>query len=186
MPPIQIPNLMLVTGCDHFLTITLEPTMLRLQCREQYKKTFGKLAKLLQNYCDKYLIVIELTKDCNVHYHLLMTFHNNEEGITQMLFLNDYKRIQELGFKKLEKVSNLQNVFNYLIKEIPKTYKVINPKGKVEYKVWEYFVRGVTVSTPSILNTEKLDISPIETYGEFDDLFISTSKPKKSFCCLTV
>lgn len=70
-----------------------------------------------------------------------------------MLFLNDYKRIQELGFKKLETPANLQRVFEYLIKEISKIYRVMNPKGKTEYKVWEYYVRQHCIPTPSILNT---------------------------------
>lgn len=151
MDPIrQLPLYGGLTDCNSFITITLKPHMFEHQIRQQYRKTFNQLNKLLSVYTLKHLMVCEITKQGNIHFHVLCLFdpqYNQmvedneiiEEGLTELFLRNEMKLKKEFGFIDIQRTINPKKVFDYIIKDIPKTRKFINPtKSKVFLEVWTY------------------------------------------------
>lgn len=163
--PLAFPNRDLAYECTHFLTVTLKPEYYSNQIRQQYRKTYNVLTKFLQSHCDKYLLVTELTKDCNIHYHAtlkLSTLIYEGTDLSDMNFLNDFKTLKPFGFKKLESINNQENVYNYCVKDIKKTHGLLNPVSKTALNVWSYWVKQPKPTPQNTLHPIKDDYDPNE------------------------
>lgn len=170
--PLALPNRDFAFSCTHFLTVTLKPELYSNQIRQQYRKTYNVLTKFLQSHCDKYLLVTELTKECNVHYHIILKLSAlvyEGTDLSDMNFLNDFKTLKPFGFKKLEVIQSIDNVYNYLVKDIKKTHGVINPSSKTALDVWYYWVKSPIPAPQTTLKPLRDDYNPMED-TEYDNV----------------
>lgn len=183
MPPhsMTAPNRDFVHDCTHFFTITLKPELYSNQIRQQHRKTYKCLTTFMQSHCDKYLLVAELTKDCNLHYHAVLKLSAlvyEGTDLSDMNFLNNLKTLKPFGFKKLEIVRNLNESFNYITKELKKTHGTLNPSSKTCLDVWNYWVKQPIPTPQTTLAPIKDDYKEEEDHehdntmkllNEFDD-----------------
>lgn len=133
---------------DTFLTVTLNPSIFNLNMREQHRKTFQKLVKFLNDFFKSYFLVVELTKDANIHYHIhgdlfqniVKTSDGTNEDITLIHFKDVYKSLLKhgFGFHKIETVKNKLLTAQYLRKELSKTNLSINRRNKAYLPIWHY------------------------------------------------
>lgn len=126
-----------------FFTITLNPKWYGTSFRTQIRKTLKPLYDLLDRHCDSFLIVSEATKQCNAHYHGTLVFKPLIYGgndIAQLHFLDEYKKFRStFGFYKIEKIQSLDNVFEYITKDIRTTHYWVNSnKARHPTEIWKY------------------------------------------------
>lgn len=107
------------------VTITLKPKLYKYTSQTQLDLTYNKMLLYLYtvNY---YLMIAELTETGNIHYHVIVFYKQGEVLIN---FINKCKKDTNLGFihvkNKIESTEALNNTYNYLIKDIKKTKRVI-------------------------------------------------------------
>lgn len=197
MPTMEKTQYSWVDDTDIFFTVTLSPDLYQYDCRSQQRKTFNKLESYLQKHCDKYFMVAELTKDCNIHYHIMLRLHplnlRNDDGeiiedVSSLAFLDDYKGLLKhgFGFKKFEKTQNKLNTYNYLIKDISKTNKILNPKNKNTLDIWQYWVakRNISQIVTNVKNKlpkavyTKIDNDILDDWDE--DIFLKPDRASSS------
>jgi len=56
------------------ITFTLKPDLYRYKAITQYKKSHASVIEVLRTLADYYILIPELTKQCNVHYHCIVIF----------------------------------------------------------------------------------------------------------------
>lgn len=125
--------------CDHFVTFTLKPIIYDLNCRTQIRKTIPHILKTLNNVSNKWIIVAELTKANNIHYHAMVKY--KDEEISEFQLVDQLKDNKYIGtsfiterYQGVDGTGNIQ----YMIKHILITQKKLNPKGKTIIPVyWE-------------------------------------------------
>lgn len=122
-----------VIGC----TFTLNPEFCRRRkYRNQLNASFNVLNNILCNHFNRFIIVAELTKQSNIHYHMIGQLKENEG----YHYLNDnmrYNKIQKMfGMHKVEnKIHNIRQWIDYMFKDMDQTYKIINKKGSENYNI---------------------------------------------------
>lgn len=145
----RVPDTKYCNDCDTFLTVTLSPTMFGYNMREQHRKTFLKIVKFLDQFFKTYFLVVELTKEANIHYHIQGDMFENcvtledgtkGENIAIIQFKDVYKTLCKFGFgfHKLETVKNKVLTAQYLRKDLSKTQMAINRKNKAYLPIWHY------------------------------------------------
>lgn len=113
-----------------FVTITLKPKLYKYQALTQYELTHQIIEKLLSNtQLSSY--VVELTLDCNVHYHAIVKFRDK---FNRILFMNSAKKSREIGFIKITptpitKDEQLVRTITYMLKDLHNTKKIISRNG---------------------------------------------------------
>jgi len=98
--------------------------------REQFKLSKLELEKRITGYCHKMILVAELTKNGNIHYHGLLDF-KNEHG--PELFTDDIKKSKYIGFIQMMLPNNdqhLKQFKSYMLKDYGKTLTIINKNTK--------------------------------------------------------
>lgn len=133
----QLANDVLI-GQQH-VTITLHPDMYAQRAISQYKKSIKVLAKLLEAYTDRFLVVAELTRNGNVHYHVVLTWRASND-LAREMFNDDMKSLHKMFGNILYNEHVIENekerlrVWNYITKEIVKTKAIFN-KRRAKFQV---------------------------------------------------
>lgn len=177
-----------------FVTVTLLPYMYGEDARTQLKKTFQSIKDLLQIYSDKFLIVAELTKDGNIHYHASVKPRSNDMDYPDAIILDALKKhnkgkVKIFGRSQVDSDNKYQvkTRFEYLTKDLNKTYKIVNldhPKNPKD--VWDYYVRPVGDHIP-LMQTVEPEVKEIfkkvaEVVEECDDIFVRPGVKCLSLC----
>jgi len=117
-----------------FLTITLDPRLYKKSINEQYLDSYMMVRNILKMYSDSFVISCELTKNSNLHYHVIIHFEKDHYKHHIIDLLKRYP----LGNSKINEtvVSDIERTFNYLIKDIDITSQFIHrPISKYVKKV---------------------------------------------------
>jgi len=173
-----------------FVTVTLLPYMYGEDARTQLKKTFQPIKDLLQIYSDKYLIIAELTKDGNIHYHASLKPRldlDYPDAIILDAIKKHNKRNQKLfGRSQVDTESKykIQTRFDYLTKDLNKTYKIVNldhPRNPKD--IWDYYVRSPAPLMQEVEPEVKEIFKKVsDSVEECDDIFVRTTKRCLSLC----
>lgn len=121
-----------------FITITLKPKLYKYSSVTQYEMSVNIVEAILRNHTDSYVLVTELTASANIHYHAIIQIRDKYQMCT---LLNKIKRVRELGNSKVndKPVVELQRTFEYMLKEVNVTRKVIStPNYKPEVLKFDY------------------------------------------------
>lgn len=110
-----------------FITITLPKKLRRCQSLTQYEMSINFVKELFYTTCYKYAIVTELTKNGNVHYHILAHFRDK---LARIHFCNKTRKSKSTGYfdihkEEIKSIDQLQRVANYMVKDLDNTKKVI-------------------------------------------------------------
>lgn len=129
----ETPSLQAQHNYTHFVTLTLKPELYGKTCRQQLRSTFAKANYELQKVAKRYKLVAELTKKCNIHYHALVLFdvttHFDANDLS-MILQDNLKSSNVFGRSESENIKDVMNTYNYVIKDLEKTSKIINPRHK--------------------------------------------------------
>jgi len=119
------------------ITFTLKPEFCKQKkARNQLIKTFDSVEFLLKTFTSAYVVVAELTKTCNVHYHALIKWSQTME-YADLRFRDCMKNNRILGFFDItEKVKSVNDTFNYITKDIKKTSTIVNIGKSKSICVW--------------------------------------------------
>lgn len=128
------------------LTLTLKPELYKLPVRRQVRATFELIKELLEIYCSRFVLVAELTRAVNVHFHCLVQFSSLME-FAQEKFLDALKYSKSLGNPYLNPneivdVTSFVRAYNYITKEYIKTFKVINDCRKTLVEIMHHHFYG--------------------------------------------
>lgn len=141
----------------HFFTVTLKPNLYELTARQQIKKTFKKLSEVLKPLAMKYLLVAELTKQCNIHYHGIIQWDTTtmDKDTMSMIFLDNLKPLVNYGRSESQLIEDTEHVYKYIVKDIIKTGNVVNPKGKTPFPVYECYKKPLNGLLNNIFKPNK-------------------------------
>lgn len=152
---------------DFLLTITLSPDMYNMKVRQQYIKTIDIVIQVLKQYTDKYVIVPELTKKNNIHYHIVFKARASSQFVSESI-TDTIKGLPKLGNTYINPcivtIQERDRVNNYLLKDYVKTFYLINSikelsKYITAIKGWK---RPINIK----LNTKA---KPIATYSNISN-----------------
>jgi len=136
---------------DLFMTITLKPDMYKMRARRQYNRTIQSVKDILNVFCERYILIPELTEACNVHYHAIVSFKPQElVQFAKDKFIDVIRIHRVLGNTKINKmpVIDVKRTVDYMLKEYNKTKAIIlNAKEMDEniYHVKQEIVREVDI-----------------------------------------
>lgn len=118
-----------------FVTQTLKPALYKHSCATQRSMTVDTMISILEYLCSDYCLIIELTGECNVHYHFWALF-KDKSGPNQ--YYEIVKSVHRLGYTKISKenynkstLNQQVDTHNYMCKDLEETYKII--RGKIVY-----------------------------------------------------
>lgn len=100
--------------CDYAVTITLHPSMYRLDPETQLRKTSLVLKRLF--YDCKLTLIAELTEQCNIHYHGILSYPIGTD--VNYRFHNQLRKIKDCGRSECKQVMNYDLWVKYLNKDI--------------------------------------------------------------------
>jgi len=114
--------------------ITLHPDMYKKTVREQYKQTIDKILIRLNYLRFASLIVAEITKKGNIHYHLIV-LPNEGSYIEEMI--DDFRSMKFIGSTyvnnhTITNIISMKRCLDYIFKEFNKTMKIINKNKEIE------------------------------------------------------
>lgn len=130
----------------HFVTFTLQPHLNGKGCRQQLRATFNKANFELQRVCKSYKLVAELTKKCNIHYHAIVQYDVSEyfaEDELNLILQDNCKSSNVFGRMDCERIKDIKNVSDYIIKDIAKTDKIVNTRGKKSLDIFKDWSKGM-------------------------------------------
>ncbi len=164
------------TNFSHFVTFTLKPELYGKSCRQQLRVTFKKACYELERVCKSYKLVAELTKKCNVHYHALVEFdvniHFSSDDLS-MILQDNVKSSNVFGRSESEPIKNHDATVGYLSKDIQKTAKIINPRGKTPLDYTKDWTKGL-IKIEDVKATRLKDYLKIDNGIEYDSEEIIT------------
>jgi len=108
---------------DYFFTITLRPVMYKKDIDEQYDISVNQLLTELKILSDKITLVVELTKQMNVHMHGLIY---SDKFTFRRKFINAFRQSKIFGFVQLNPLYDKDKTRDYLIKDLSNSKILIN------------------------------------------------------------
>jgi len=125
-----------------FITITLKPEYYQRRARVQWSLLAKATDKLLMRYTDKYMIVPELTKAGNIHFHGFVKWTSRIDYPMDRL-IDDIKVNKVLGtiFVTPNRISNVvraQAAMDYCFGEYQKTQAVLRVPDIINEWSYEY------------------------------------------------
>lgn len=158
-------NLQAQSNYTHFVTFTLQPQLNGKGCRQQLRQTWKKANYELQRVCKSYHLVAELTKKCNIHYHAIIEFDINQffsADELNLILQDNVKQSNVFGRFDTELIKSIENTTNYITKDLEKTNKIINPRGKtpLDYKIEWY---------KGLIKIDDVKITRLKNYLKIDD-----------------
>lgn len=111
-------------GICYFFTITLRPKIFKYSSITQLELTLADIAKKLYRYTSHFVIVAELTKQGNVHYHAICSF---SEAYRKNLMVDAFKKDKICGFIHTDGnvIEDMKRVADYITKDVYNTIRVI-------------------------------------------------------------
>lgn len=159
---------------NFFITLTLDPSIMTLPVQQQYETSWNVVQNMLE-FADMVITIPEFTQDCNLHYHIVASFTNDQiqvfneslnkaviknKNITQLDEYIKYKlrnRRNDYGLNiigenmDVEALSHpSQDFISYLYKDVDRTIKIGG------YGVLKYTIRANKV--------EDLKLEPLVNY----------------------
>lgn len=115
-------------GC-RFITATLKPQLYRRTIRKQFLLTVQGLKMTADIYMSYYIIVPELTKANNIHYHIIAKFRD-DMPFAEIKFQDCMKLSKNIGIVHINDADIIDKVrtVEYLFKDYNKTKSLINLK----------------------------------------------------------
>lgn len=124
--------------CDHFGTVTLQPSLYELPVSEQIKASLKPLFEILKPLTTNFLLTLELTKKNNIHYHFICKMKDKELDpfvfVDNLKSYNFKKKKQVFGFSECEQIRKWEKSALYITKDISATTRKINQKAWYDYK----------------------------------------------------
>jgi len=121
------------TSQPWFITITIRPELYKLKAKSQYKKTIEHVKHILNMATNKYVLVVELTKNNNIHYHAIAEFKENNTKVMASIIVDVIKGHSYLGMTKVNDTQvqdiNMGRTIDYLFKDYNDTFTLINFTG---------------------------------------------------------
>lgn len=105
---------------SYFMTQTLRPTLYKLKVSQQHEKIFKEIKYAVRRYSKYAMVVPELTKKCNMHYHMIVKF---EDDLFKIQFVDHMRKI---GFYDLQILKNEQKCMNYMMKDVHNTREILS------------------------------------------------------------
>lgn len=155
------------------LTITLNPKFTsKKRMRNQLKTSFNHLMSLLKGRFSEFICVAELTKNANIHYHLLgyLVDPNEQMYILDILKYQRYAKFfgEQHKFETFQTQGNFDRWREYILKDIEKTYYIINHKAPDNLNVVHHYIKP----------EEKIIISQIKPELDSDTIEIELGYKK--------
>lgn len=115
---------------DYFVTMTIKPTFYNRRAMHQYSKTFESVKSVLNIFCDRYVLMPELTEAGNVHYHATVSFKKTM-AYAKERFIDICKIHRIIGNTKVNKmpIVEVQRTCDYLNKDYNKFKAVMRRKA---------------------------------------------------------
>jgi len=158
----------------YFMTVSLKPDLYKWCARKQLKLTFDKLSRYIKIYSNKFLMVAELTKKNNIHYHIII--HFNDILYADTLLMETLKTSNEFGNTMINEkvITETQRTFEYCVKDINKTYTIVNKVkyGKPGYTLLYDVYTVHNVEKKEIIMME-IDTSSLDEGISIDDFLIN-------------
>lgn len=169
-------------------TITLKPTCFNhpsgmgRNAKSQLMISQEKINNMISSVSDDYIMVAELTKNGNIHYHAIINFNKLEYGkelfvdagknskivgftaITEANDENHFKKFKEYILKDYEKTSN---IINKTIKHIDDMINIVSLPSSIKIKKTSNCLRRwleVSQGDASSASSEPLDQNIIQEY----------------------
>lgn len=114
-----------------FITITIKPKMYNFQTITQYEMTHPHIRQIVDTTNATTVWNVEITKEGNVHYHMLSYF---ADAYSLISFINRLRKSHIVGFYKVtsnpvEHTENLSRSIRYLYKDLELTRKVLHTRN---------------------------------------------------------
>lgn len=87
-----------------FLTVTLNPQWYSRKAADQFKQTKDMLKNILKKFSDEFIMVAELTKQGNVHYHGWIKYRNSHD----MIDIHLLDTLKVIGLSHMKKIDNVE------------------------------------------------------------------------------
>jgi len=179
----------------HFFTLTINPIHKTKKLNAQYNYLMDQLwvYHFLSRFFGKWIMVFEITKNKTspmLHIHGLGYFHDD---VAEICFIDNFRKHNVFGQQyDCRPIHNVENVWTYMLKDLPKTFAVLNAKGYSIYREVIHYceacqpVKSKVVSKalekPDIirvpLNKKPVDFDyQIELLDEFDDWDLGPTLP---------
>lgn len=113
----------MITSVDYFITFTLKPHQYLNSVELQLEKAERELEYLYEALDAEGIVVFELTKNMNVHYHSILNFRSSENIIKRLKFyiLDFFRKSKVIGFIDVQAVINYDKVLKYLFYDYEET-----------------------------------------------------------------
>lgn len=119
----------------YFVTITLSSDLLKLPLKSQLKSSYFKIIDLILTYGNCLVSgSLELTKQCNAHYHIIV--NNYEEfnlifldKLKSLKFTKNGQKFNVIGFTKCDEIKKDNGVSQYVDKDLYKTERILKRLG---------------------------------------------------------
>lgn len=128
-------------GMD-FITVSILPRYYKQKARQQFLKTIDHIHKLIQTVSTEYAWVAELTQQGNIHYHIVSMANQEYANDIIMDTIKGHKKLGNTFINK-SKVTDTLRTYNYLIKDVPKTHRMVNYNNDPKVDPTNTAVNGV-------------------------------------------
>lgn len=115
------------------ITQTLKPNKYDMTASMQLNNTEGTMIAFLEDIAENWIYTIELTKQCNIHYHAIATVKHTVIGRCTtlngiLLKIEDIKRKYKdiLGFTVIKRCHDTKGWMEYMTKDLTQTAEVLN------------------------------------------------------------
>jgi len=153
------------TTVEYFITFTLKPYQYKDDVETQRSRGIKAIEGFFLALEASGLVIFELTKNMNVHFHSVVKFHTHQSVINRLKFhIHDYFRASKvIGYVDFQQVLDYNKVLKYLLYDYKETEQLtqLNPicwNEKNEYQ--------------EIGQVEYFGYKPYITKEEINDLLI--------------
>jgi hypothetical protein len=112
-------------------TVTLQLKLYKDPPEEQYDTTYSKLRDLLRSMTNYYVIVAEVTKSYNIHYHGFIWFGNTVHNCMKK-FHDKFRKDTMFGFVNIKQCDNDEKWLYYIMKDLKNFYEEIGRRPIVD------------------------------------------------------
>lgn len=140
---------------EYALTMTLKPSLFKLPLQEQIERSMVDIYKFMEYLTAEGLLIAEITKNANIHYHGILTFNVRSKYSTYIEYhIKDLLRTStKVGFICIKPVTEETKWKQYILKDISATSALINmnpivynlksideSKGSLEWKSYSPYM----------------------------------------------
>lgn len=113
----------LIKSVDYFVTFTLRPTQYKHSIAVQLEKADYQILEFFEHMNTEGILVFELTKSANIHYHGILSFRCDDHRLKRLEFyIKDYFRKSSIiGFIDMSQVLDYNKTLTYLFKDYDDT-----------------------------------------------------------------